>query len=69
MPNPSPTTANCNKYFDALEDCLMYGLLTVKPNRRPMKRAMAGLTKGKRQAAMPIKKSALFILLFIKCVF
>ena len=65
MPNPSPTTANCNKYFEAFADCLMYGLPTVKPNKRPMNNAMAGLTKGSRQAAMPMKNSGLLKLLFI----
>ena len=47
----------------------MYGLPTVKPKRSPMKRAIAGLTKGKRHIAMPMKNSALFILLFIMYAF
>lgn len=37
----------------------------MKPNSNPMNRAMAGLTKGRRQATIPMKKSGLLILLFI----
>ena len=69
IPKPSPTTASCSKYFEAFEDCLMYGLPAVKPKRSPIKSAMAGLIKGKRQTAMPMKNSGLLIVLFINNVF
>ena len=37
----------------------------MKPKRRPMNRAIAGLTKGRKHAAMPMKNSDLLKIVFI----
>lgn len=65
MPKPSPTTANWSRYLEAFEDCFIKGFPTVKPKRSPMKRAIAGLTNGRKHAAIPMKNSGLLKLLFI----